>query len=107
MDRRNVDPEFTEKEIEEQDPLGEQAFAEDGFLDGADGGPAFNAEGLGDGGVGRQPGGEGQKVAGAPEEEQHQVNTPSGQRPDSGGVVIRERGGASKGDPAVGGTRPE
>lgn len=107
MPDRNTDPQFDPEEIENQDPLGEQAFAEAGFADAPDGGPDFNAPGLEDDSVGKPAGGGGQKVAGIPEEEQRQVNTPSGQRPDSTGAVIRERGGASKGDPAVGGTRPE
>lgn len=104
---RNQDPAFDPEQIENQDPLGEQAFAESGFADAPEGGPDFRAPGLVDPGLEKRPGGEGQKVAGIPEERQHQTNTPSGQRPDSQGVVIRERGGDSKGDPAVGGTRPE
>lgn len=104
---RNVDPAFDPEEIENNDPLGEQAFSEQGFADAADGGPDFNAPGLVDPGLDKPAGGGGQKVAGVPEEAQHQANTPSEQRPDSSGVVIRERGGEGKGDPAVGGTRPD
>jgi hypothetical protein len=107
MPRRNSDPQFDPEEIENEDPLGEQMFAEEGFEDSPDGGPAFSAPGLEDDSVDKRPGGLPQKVAGIPEPLQHQQNTPSGDRPDSEGVVIRERGGESKGDPAVGGTRPE
>lgn len=107
MSRHNTDPEFDPEEIENQDPLGEQAFAEEGFADAPNGGPDFNAPGLADDSFDKPAAEGGQKVAGVPEDEQHEVNTPSRQRPDSSGVVIRERGGASKGDPAVGGTRPE
>lgn len=107
MPTRNFDPQFDPEEIENEDPLGEQMFAEQGFEDGPDGGPAFNAPGLEDDSVDKRPGGLPQKMAGIPEQQQHQQNTPSGDRPDSEGVVIRERGGGSKGDPAVGGTRPE
>jgi hypothetical protein len=106
MAKRNVDPEFTPDEIEAQDPLGEQAFEEMGFADSPDGGPDMEADGIEsvpEKRSGRQP----QKVAGIPEEEQRQSTTPSSQRPDTQGAVIRERGGASKGDPAVGGTRPD
>jgi hypothetical protein len=105
MARRNVDPAYDPDEIENEDPLGEEAFAEGGFADAPGGGPDFNAPGLEDDAADRQPGGRGQKVAGIPEAEQHEVNTPSEQRPDSGSAIIRERGGATKGDPAVGGTR--
>ena len=110
MTNRNTDPnlpEYTEEEIQNEDPLGEKAFAQEGFADAPDGGPAFEAPGLVDEGLDKPAGNAGQKVAGIPEERQHITNTPSGQRPDSSGVVIRERGGESKGDPAVGGTRPE
>ncbi len=107
MKHRNVDPGFDPEEIENEDPLGEDAFEAEGFLDAPDGGPAFAAPGLEDDTLDKRPGKAGQKVAGIPEEEQHQVNTPSEQRPDTQGGVIRERGGQSKGDPAVGGTRPE
>lgn len=106
MSDRNQDPSFDADEIENDDPLGEQAFAEGGFADAAGGGPDFSAPGLEED-VGRRPGGGGQKVAGVPEARQHQVNTPSEQRPDSGRAVIKERGGEGKGDPAVGGTRPD
>jgi hypothetical protein len=105
MPKRNLDPSFDPDEIENDDPLGEQMFAETGFEDGPDGGPAFSAPGMED--ADKRPGGHGQKVAGIPEDRQRQVNSPSEQRPDSENAVIRERGGESKGDPAVGGTRPE
>lgn len=104
---RNTDPAFDDEEIEEADPLGEQGFAETGFEDAPNGGPLFSAPGLVDAGIDKPAGGEGQKVAGIPEQDQHRVNTPSEQRPDSEDIIIRERGGDSKGDPAVGGTRPE
>ncbi len=106
MPKRDVDPAFDAEEIEREDPLGEQMFAEDGFEDAADGGPAFNADGLGDAPE-KRPGRLPQKMAGFPESEQHAQNSPDSGRPDSGRVVIRERGGASKADPAVGGTRPD
>jgi hypothetical protein len=107
MARRNVDPSFDGDEIENEDPLGEQMFAEEGFADAPDGGPAFEAAGLTDDTADKRPGRPAQKMAGIPDSEQHRVNTPSGDRPDSDGVVIRERGGESKGDPAVGGTRTD
>ena len=106
MTRRNQDPDFDRDEIEEDDPLGEQAFAEAGFEDAPDGGPAFSAPGLDDE-PSKRPGGGGQKVAGVPEAQQHLTNTPSEQRPDTTMGVIKERGGEGKGDPAVGGTRPD
>ena len=105
MTRRNIDPSFDPEEIENDDPLGEQMFAEGGFEDAPGGGPAFSAPGLEE--ADKRPGGHGQKVAGVPEDRQRQVNSPSEQRPDSGSAVIRERGGESRGDPAVGGTRPD
>lgn len=105
MPKRNLDTDFDPEEIENEDPLGEQAFAAEGFADAPEGGPDFSAPGLED--DDRRPGGHGQKVAGVPEERQRVVNTPSEQRPDSGRAIIRERGGESKGDPAVGGTRPD
>ena len=104
MTKRREDPAFDREEIENDDPLGEQAFAEAGFQDGPDGGPDFSAPGLEDD-PGRRPGGFGQKVAGVPEERQREPNTPSDQRPDTSMGIIKERGGESKGDPAVGGTR--
>lgn len=107
MTRRDPDPSFDPEQIEESDPLGEQAFAEAGFSDRPDGGPDFNAPELEDAADEKRPGGGGQKVAGIPEAQQHLPNSRSEDRPDSDGVVVRERGGASKGDPAVGGTRPE
>lgn len=105
MTRRNIDPSFDPEEIENEDPLGEQMFAESGFEDAPNGGPAFSAPGMEE--SDKRPGGHGQKVAGVPEDRQREVNSPSEQRPDSGNAVIRERGGESKGDPAVGGTRPD
>jgi len=107
MSDRNQDPAFDRDEIENDDPYSEQMFAEQGFEDGPDGGPAFSAPGMEDDTSDRRPGRGGQKMAGIPEERQHEVNSASEQRPDSGSAVIRERGGASKGDPAVGGTRPD
>jgi hypothetical protein len=106
MTRRNQDPDFDRDEIEDEDPLGEQAFAESGFEDAPDGGPAFSAPGQDDA-PSKRPGGGGQKVAGVPEAQQHLTNTPSDQRPDTSRGVIKERGGEGKGDPAVGGTRPD
>lgn len=96
---------FDREEHENEDPLGERTFEEAGFADAEGGGPDFHAPGLE--GLDKRPGGEGQKVAGVPEDRQRQVNTPSEQRPDSQGYVVKERGGESKGDPSVGGTRPE
>lgn len=104
---RNVDPAFDDEEIENADPLGEQAFDEQGFLDAENGGPAFSAPGLVESADDKPAGGGGQKVAGIPEAAQHQVNTPSEQRPDSENLVVKERGGESKGDTAIGGTRPD
>lgn len=107
MKKRHGDPEFDPEEIEEMDPLGEQGFAEGGFADAPDGGPDFSADELLDDSFEKPNAhGAGQKVAGVPEEELHEPNTSSDQRPDSDGVVIRVRGGDLKGDPAVGGTRP-
>lgn len=105
MTKRNVDSDYDPEEIEDLDPLGEQAFAEAGFQDAPGGGPDFSAPGMTDGADDKPAGGFGQKVAGVPEDRQREVNTPSEQRPDSGRAVIHERGGESKGDPAVGGTR--
>lgn len=105
MRNRNIDPEYDADEIEEQDPLGEQAFAEAGFEDAPGGGPVLEAPGLES--EEKRTGGGGQKQAGIPEAAQHRGTTPSPDRPDTPGAVIRERGGASKGDPAVGGTRPD
>jgi hypothetical protein len=106
MARNDNDPGFTDDEILNSDPLGEQAFEETGFADAPGGRPDFDAGGLEDNAVLRRPGQGGQKVAGVPDADQHRLNTPSLDRPDSEDVVIRERGGESKGDPAVGGTRP-
>jgi hypothetical protein len=105
MRRRNVDPDFDRDEIDNEDPLGEQGFAEDGFQDRPDGGPDFEASGLVDAADDRGAGGWGQKVAGVPEDRQREIVTPSEQRPDSGRMVVKESGGDAKGDPAVGGTR--
>lgn len=105
MLRRNQDPDFDPEQIDAQDPLGEDAFAAEGFQDAADGGPDFSAPGMVDPADERHAGGWGQKVAGVPEERQREPNTPSEQRPDSGWAVVRERGGDGKGDSAVGGTR--
>lgn len=107
MSRRNSDPSFDPEQIEDQDPLGEQAFDEEGFADAPDGGPDFAAAGLEDPRADRRPARPPQKTAGVPEAARHEPNTPSEDRPDSERVVIRERGGESKGDPAVGGTRPD
>lgn len=106
MGKRNIDPMFDDEQIEDQDPLGEDAFEAEGFEDGADGGPSFSAPEQDDGSFDKRPARPGQKAAGVPEADRHTPNTPSEERPDSQGVVIRERGGESKGDPAVGGTRP-
>jgi hypothetical protein len=40
-----------------------------------------------------------------PEQRQRELNTPDERRPDSGEMIVKERGGDAKGDPAVGGTR--
>jgi hypothetical protein len=106
MRDRNQDPAYDAEEIENQDPLGEQGFDEAGFADAEGGGPDFSAPGLEED-VGRRPGGHGQKVAGVPEDRQREPNTPAEGKPDTPEFVVKERGGASKGDPAVGGTRPE
>jgi hypothetical protein len=106
MTKRNTDPEFTPEEIEREDPLGELTFEEEGFLDAPGGGPEMEADGI-EVVPEKRPARQPQKIAGIPEEKQRQSTTPSSQRPDTQGAVIRERGGASKGDPAVGGTRPE
>ena len=105
MAERSNDPGFDREEYENQDPLGEDGFAEAGFADAPNGGPDFDAGGLET--PERRPGGHGQKVAGVPEDRQRELNTPSEQRPDSQGFVVKERGGESKGDPGVGGTRPD
>lgn len=103
--RRQAESGFDPDEIENDDPLGEQAFAEAGFQDGPDGGPAFSAPGLEE--DDKRPGGRGQKVAGVPESRQHEVNTPSDQHPDSGFSILKRRPSDEKGDPSVGGTRPD
>ena len=108
MDRRNdPDPSFDPEQIENEDPLGEIAFEAEGFRDDPDGGPALGDDELADDAIDKRPGTGGQKVAGIPRERQHESNSSDLARPDSRGVVIRERGGESKGDPAVGGTRPD
>lgn len=107
MSRRDPDPSFDDEQIEEMDPLGEEAFAAEGFNDDPDGGPDLQDRELSDSAVDKRPGRGGQKVAGIPEDRQQLASSSDLGRPDSAGVVIRERGGASKGDPAVGGTRPE
>jgi hypothetical protein len=106
MSRQNRDPEYDADEILDEDPLGEQAFAEAGFEDRPGGRPVLEAPGL-ESEEEKRPGGGGQKVSGVPVAEQNRPTTPSAQRPDTQGGVIRERGGATKGDPAVGGTRPD
>ncbi len=108
MTRRNdPDPGFDPEQIENEDPLGETAFEAEGFEDAPDGGPALGDEELADDAVNRRSAPGGQKVAGIPRDRQHEPNSSDLGRPDSEGVIIRERGGASKGDPAVGGTRPD
>jgi len=106
MTRRNSDPAFDDEQIEDQDPLGEIGFEASGFEDAPDGGPILEHP-LADDAIRKRPGRVGQKLAGIPEEAQHQTNSSDLGRPDSNRVVIRERGGTSKGDPAVGGTRPD
>jgi hypothetical protein len=98
---------FDEEETMDQDPLGEDGFEAEGFDDDDNGGPRFSAEETEDEAPERRPGRLPQKMAGIPEREQHRTNTPSRDRPDSTGIIVRERGGRSKGDPAVGGTRPD
>jgi hypothetical protein len=105
MTRRDPDPSFDEEQIEEQDPVGEIGFEAEGFADAPGGGPDLRDDELADDAIDRRPGHGGQKVAGIPEARQHEPNSSDLARPDSQGVVIRERGGESKGDPAVGGTR--
>ena len=107
MTRRTDDRGFDREETDSLDPLGEDGFAAEGFDDAPGGGPRFGAPDSEDEPVERRPGRLPQKMAGIPSRQQHQVNTPSNDRPDSSRVVIRERGGSSKGDPAVGGTRPD
>jgi hypothetical protein len=107
MARKMDDRGFDREETEEQDPLGEDGFDAAGFDDAPDGGPRFSGPDREDETEDRRPGRLPQKMAGIPRSEQHRTNTPSVDRPDSSGVIIRERGGMSKGDPAVGGTRPD
>jgi hypothetical protein len=107
MNRRDPDPSFDAEQIEEQDPLGEIGFDAEGFADAPGGGPDLGDPELEDSAIDKRPATGGQKVAGIPAERQHEPNSSDLARPDSEGVVIRERGGESKGDPAVGGTRPD
>lgn len=104
MTRRDPDPSFDDEQIEEMDPLGEDAFEATGFSDGPDGGPDLIDRDLADDAVGRRSGRGGQKIAGISAERQREAQSSDPGRPDSSRVVIRERGGAAKGDPAVGGT---
>jgi hypothetical protein len=107
MTRRDPDPSFDDEQIEEQDPLGEIGFEATGFEDAPGGGPDLNDPELADSAIEKRPARGGQKVAGIPADQQREPNTSDLARPDSEGVVIRERGGESKGDPAAGGTRPK
>ncbi|MQA89741.1 MAG: hypothetical protein GEU90_05835 [Gemmatimonas sp.] len=107
MTRRNPDHSFDEDQIDEQDPLGEIGFEAEGFEDSPDGGPALGDRELEDDAINKRSARGGQKVPGAARERQHEMNSSDLGRPDSQRVVIRERGGKGKGDPAVGGTRPE
>lgn len=107
MTRRFDGRGFDEEETMDQDPLGEDAFDAAGFDDAEDGGPRFESPEDEDQTPERREGRLPQKMAGVPRSEQHQTNTPSADRPDSSGIVVRERGGLAKGDPAVGGTRPD
>lgn len=106
MTRRDPDPSFDDEQIEDQDPLGEDGFESGGFEDAPGGGPVLSAPELEDDAVNKPPADGGQKVAGIPERRQKEQNSSDLARPDSSGVVVRERGGEGKGDPAVGGTRP-
>jgi hypothetical protein len=104
MTRRDPDPSFDREQIEEEDPLGDIGFDAAGFDDDpAEEFPADRA--LEDDAINKGPARGGQKMAGIPEARQHEMNSSDLARPDSDRVVIRERGGLSKGDPAVGGTR--
>ena len=107
MPRRFDDSGFDEQETMDQDPLGEDGFEADGFDDAPDGGPRFGAPEVEDDSPERRPGRLPQKMAGIPDEEQRRENSGSADRPDSSRIVVRQRGGLSKGDPAVGGTRPD
>ena len=99
---------FDEEETMDEDPLGEDGFEADGFDDDPNGGPRFSSGEAEDDDIpDRRPGRLPQKLSGVPRTEQHRTNTPSRDRPDSTGIIVRERGGRSKGDPAVGGTRPD
>src|SRR5690554_3283086 len=107
MTIRDPDPSFDDEEIENEDPLGELAFEAEGFGDAPDGGPDLSAPELADDAIDKRPDPGGQKVAGIPKERQHEPNSSDLARPDSSRVVIRERDDNAKGDPAVGGTRPD
>ena len=107
MRGRKPDPSFDDEQIEDQDPLGETAFEAEGFRDRPDGGADLGDPDLADRAVDKRPARGGQKIAGIPPERQHLANSSDLGRPDSSDVVIRERGGSGKGDPAVGGTRPD
>jgi hypothetical protein len=106
MNERGRDPEYSPDEIEAEDPLGERGFENSGFADAPDGGPQIDAEGI-EMPRERAKARPSQKVSGVPKREQHESTTPSLDRPETDGAVIRERGGSAKGDPAVGGTRPD
>lgn len=106
MTRRNPDA-VDDQQIEEEDPLGEIAFEADGFEDAPGGKPFLGDPELADKAINKRAASGGQKVAGIPEARQHEMNSSDLGRPDSTGVVIRERGGLSKGDDAIGGTRPD
>jgi hypothetical protein len=107
MSRNDPDPRFDPEQLEELDPLGESGFDSQGFQDDPAGGPDLGDPELEDRAINRKPSRGGQKIAGIPSNQQRESNSSDLARPDSEGVVIRERGGKSKGDPAVGGTRPD
>ena len=67
MTRRNIDPSFDPEEIENDDPLGEQMFAEAGFEDAPERRPGlFRARHGGDGQAPRRTRTEGGRRAGGP-----------------------------------------
>jgi hypothetical protein len=106
MTRR--DPEsFDRDQIENEDPLGEIEFEASGFDDEPFNPLSPSDTELEDRAINKRPAQGGQKMAGIPESRQREMNSSDLARPDSEGVIIRERGGLSKGDPAVGGTRPD
>jgi hypothetical protein len=107
MTRRNPDPSFDDEQIENEDPLGEQAFQAEGFEDDLNGEARLGDDDLKDSAIHKRPARGGQKVAGIERAAQREPNSSDLGRPDSTGVVIKERGGSAKGDPAVGGTRPD